>query len=84
LFVPLIDVARSLDEQVLYATALVSGRRFTAAAAVVATLPGVERVHLSAVLTELEHEHAHNAIAALDLIRGIYCPPQPRLRLVVR
>ena len=80
---PFTDVARSLDEQVLHAQMLVGERRFTAAAAIVAQLPAdVDRAHVSAVLTELEREHAHNAVAALELIRGIYSPPQPRLRLV--
>jgi hypothetical protein len=81
--VPFTDVARSLDEQVLHAQALVSEGRLIAAAVVVAQLPSdVDRAHVSAVLTELEREHAHNAVVALELIRGIYSQPQPRLRLV--
>lgn len=78
------DVARSLEEQVLHAQALVGERRFTAAAAVVALLPGVDRAHIAAVLTELEREHAHNAIEALAIIRALHSQtPRPRLRLVV-
>jgi hypothetical protein len=82
LFVPFSDLARSLDEQVLHAMALVSDRRFTAAAAVVALLPDVDRSHVSCVVAELEREHAHNAIAALEVIQSIYCPRPRLLRLV--
>jgi hypothetical protein len=35
------------------------------------------------VLTELEREHAHNAIEALKIIRALHAQaPRPRLRLV--
>ena len=62
--------------------ALVSEKRFTAAAAVVATLADVDRAHRVCVLDQLEREHAHNAIAALEVIRDVYCAERPRLRLV--
>ena len=76
-------VARSFDDQVLHAISLVREERFVSAAVVLAQLPDVDRTHRAAVLTELERRHAHNAIAALELIQDLYRPaPRPRLLLL--
>jgi hypothetical protein len=81
--VPFANAAKTFDEQVLHAVDLVRERRFVRAAAAVARLPDVQYVHLSCVLTELEREHAHNAIAALELIQDLYrATPRPVLRLI--
>lgn len=78
------SVAPAFDEQILRAINLVRVRRFALAAATVARLPDVRHSHVTCVLTEIEREHVHNAIVALELLQDVYRPaPRPRLLLVV-
>lgn len=71
-----------LGDQLQAVVGLVQAGQAVAAAAALGALRWLDREHGRCVLVELERGHTDNALAALDLIRAIYCPV-PRLRLVL-